>query len=56
MEQAVSQERSTEPEVAAPASKRSRRIWRRVAQLGFLFFLLKGITWLVVAGLAWRLA
>jgi hypothetical protein len=33
---------------------RSRPILKRFLQLGFLFFLLKGVAWLVVAWLAWK--
>ena len=30
------------------------RALRRVAQVGFLFFLLKGLGWLLVGFLAWK--
>jgi len=38
------------------AGRRTRWSWilRRGLQLGFLFFLLKGIAWLVVGWLAWQ--
>jgi hypothetical protein len=29
-------------------------VLKRVAQVGFLFFLLKGLGWLVVGWLAWK--
>jgi len=37
----------------SPAS-RGKRALKRAAQFGFLFFLLKGIGWLIVGFLAWR--
>ena len=37
----------------SPASPK-KRVLKRVAQFGFLFFLLKGLAWLVVGFLAWR--
>jgi hypothetical protein len=42
----------TEP--TPPEAPRSRRVLKRVAQYGFLFFLLKGLGWLLVGFLAWR--
>ncbi len=33
---------------------RTRRVVKRLAQVSFLFFLLKGIGWLVVGFLAWK--
>jgi hypothetical protein len=40
-------------ESTSPASPR-KRVLKRVAQFGFLFFLLKGLGWLVVGWLAWK--
>lgn len=40
--------------VAGAAHSRKRRVFKRVAQFGFLFFLLKGLGWLVVGWLAWK--
>jgi hypothetical protein len=37
----------------SPASPK-KRVLNRVAQFGFLFFLLKGIGWLIVGFLAWK--
>ena len=37
----------------SPASTK-KRVLNRVAQFSFLFFLLKGLAWLVVGFLAWR--
>ena len=39
---------------ACPLTPRWKLISKRVFQVGFLFFLLKGIAWLVVAFLAWQ--
>lgn len=42
---------------ASPGSARRKRIlWaiRRIGVAGFLFFLLKGLAWLVVPALLWR--
>ena len=33
---------------------RKRRLLKRLLQVGFLFFLLKGLGWLVVGWLAWK--
>lgn len=33
---------------------RWRRLLRRTLQVGFFFFLIKGIAWLVVGWLAWQ--
>lgn len=38
----------------SPAPFRLRRGLKRFAFLGFLFFLLKGLAWLVVGWLAWK--
>jgi hypothetical protein len=35
-------------------SSRGQRVLKRVAQFGFLFFLLKGLGWLVLGFLAWK--
>lgn len=35
-------------------SSRWKRVAKHGAQLGFLFFLLKGLAWLVVGFLAWK--
>jgi hypothetical protein len=40
--------------VTAPSPSRHRHALKRVAQVGFVFFLLKGLGWLVVGFLAWR--
>ncbi|MDA1080784.1 MAG: hypothetical protein O2973_03750 [Gemmatimonadetes bacterium] len=40
--------------VECPLSPRWKRFSKRAAQVGFAFFLLKGIAWIVVAILAWR--
>ncbi|HET9333817.1 MAG TPA: hypothetical protein VFQ21_09570 [Gemmatimonadota bacterium] len=37
-----------------PTPPRGRRVLKRVAQYGFLFFLLKGLGWLLVGFLAWK--
>ena len=37
-----------------PVPPRLRRGLKRFAFLGFLFFLLKGLGWLVVGWLAWK--
>lgn len=37
-----------------PLTPRWKRISKRVIQVGFLFFLLKGIAWLVIGFLAWQ--
>jgi hypothetical protein len=39
---------------ACPLTPRWKLISKRVFQVGFFFFLLKGIVWLVVAFLAWQ--
>lgn len=39
---------------AAPASTGKRSLARRVARLGFWFFLLKGLVWLVAPLAAWH--
>lgn len=39
---------------AVGAAERWKTIFKRGLQLGFLFFLLKGIAWLVVGWLAWQ--
>ena len=45
----------TGAEVAqCPLTPRWKQFSKRVIQLGFLFFLLKGIGWLVVGFIAWR--
>ena len=45
----------TGAEVAqCPLTPRWKQFSKRVIQLGFLFFLLKGIAWLVVGVIAWR--
>ena len=41
-------------EPTSPDSPRGRRVLKRVAQYGFLFFLLKGLGWLLVGFLAWK--
>jgi hypothetical protein len=38
----------------AAEGKRWNTILRRVLQLSFLFFLLKGLAWLAVGFMAWR--
>ncbi len=40
--------------VQCPLTPRWKQFSKRVIQLGFLFFLLKGIAWLVVGVIAWR--
>ena len=47
---------AVDPESPAPqgAGKRWKTILKRTLQVGFLFFLLKGIAWLVVGWLAWK--
>jgi hypothetical protein len=37
-----------------PLTPRWKQFSKRVIQVGFFFFLLKGIGWLVVGFLAWR--
>jgi|GEM_PF-6923294 len=37
-----------------PLTPRWKKFSKRVIQLGFLFFLLKGIAWLVVGFVAWK--
>lgn len=37
-----------------PLSPRWKRISKRAAQIGFLFFLLKGLAWLAVGFVAWK--
>ena len=39
---------------SSPPESRPRRVVKRIAQVSFLFFLLKGIGWLVVGFLAWK--
>ncbi|HET7691907.1 MAG TPA: hypothetical protein VFM44_02340 [Gemmatimonadota bacterium] len=39
---------------SSPPDSRPRRVVKRIAQVSFLFFLLKGIGWLVVGFLAWK--
>jgi len=36
------------------AARHWKRVFKRVLQYGFLFFLLKGLAWLVVGWLAWK--
>jgi len=36
------------------SSDRWKRVLKRVLQLSFLFFLIKGMAWLVVGWLAWK--
>jgi hypothetical protein len=36
-----------------PVPKGSRTIITRVAQIGFLFFLVKGLVWIAIAIVAW---
>lgn len=38
----------------SPIDSRTRRLAKRVVQVSFLFFLLKGLGWLVVGWLAWK--
>jgi hypothetical protein len=38
----------------SPPDSRKRRVVKRLAQVSFLFFLLKGLGWLVVGFLAWK--
>lgn len=45
---------TTETSGLARASTRWRTILKRALQVSFLFFLLKGIAWLVVGFLAWQ--
>jgi hypothetical protein len=40
------------PPPSAPSGR--KRVLKRAAQFGFLFFLLKGLAWLVVGFLAWK--
>jgi hypothetical protein len=40
-------------ERTSPAASRAKRLLKPALQLGFLFFLLKGIGWLVLGWLAW---
>jgi hypothetical protein len=37
-----------------PLTPRWKRLSKRVIQVGFFFFLLKGIAWLVIGFLAWQ--
>jgi hypothetical protein len=37
-----------------PSPARRRQALKRVAQVGFVFFLLKGLGWLLVGFLAWK--
>jgi hypothetical protein len=39
---------------SSPIELRKRRIVRRFLQVSFVFFLLKGLGWLVVGWLAWK--
>ena len=39
---------------SSPNDSRKRRVVKRLAQVSFLFFLLKGLGWLVVGFLAWK--
>ena len=39
---------------SSSSDSRQRRVVKRVAQVSFLFFLLKGLGWLVVGFLAWK--
>ena len=39
---------------ASPEQSPKKRVLKRAAQFGFLFFLLKGVGWLVVGFLAWK--
>lgn len=39
---------------SSPPDSRQRRVVKRLAQVSFLFFLLKGLGWLVVGFLAWK--
>jgi len=39
---------------SSPPDSRQRRVVKRIAQVSFLFFLLKGLGWLVVGFLAWK--
>lgn len=39
---------------ASPEPSPKKRVLKRAAQFGFLFFLLKGIGWLIVGFLAWK--
>ncbi len=39
---------------STPSDSRKRRVVKRLAQVSFLFFLLKGLAWLAVGFLAWR--
>jgi hypothetical protein len=40
--------------VTSLVETRKRRILKRLLQVSFLFFLLKGLGWLVVGWLAWK--
>ena len=39
---------------ACPLTPRWKQFSKRVIQVGFFFFLIKGIAWLVVGFIAWR--
>ena len=39
---------------ACPLTPRGKHFSKRVIQIGFFFFLIKGIAWLVVGFVAWR--
>jgi hypothetical protein len=39
---------------SSPGDSRRQRVIKRVVQFSFLFFLLKGLAWLVVGFLAWK--
>ena len=39
---------------SSPTDSRKRRIVKRLLQVSFLFFQLKGLGWLVVGWLAWK--
>ncbi len=41
------------PPAGAGASPRRRASWTRLGQVGFLFFLLKGLLWLLVPAALW---
>lgn len=45
---------ASSPSPADPAPSPRKRVFKRVAQFGVLFFLLKGLGWLVVGWLAWK--
>jgi hypothetical protein len=45
---------STGAVAECPLTPRWKKFSKRVIQVGFFFFLLKGIAWLVVGFLAWQ--